>query len=874
MKRTSQQVTSKSGTPTKVKPKAKRAKYDSKQVEDKIRKWRSASNIASKKPAASSSFVNKLWLNVDKSDPEAVRRVLELHADGKGGDADAVYFSASRFWHTYKILKDEFLSYFLLSLWSVRLEALHISNNSVLIGDQYCALLNFKQTINSQTINNTLQNLDTIKLANWYEIYYNLTLGKISLTDNSEIQRNTVSTFNTSQNSDQMILIDSYDDELSTTAQPPDEQDLELSINRLYDQFDRVRPRFLYIGKTHFEQMYIGDRVVVVLNVLSDVNYPLPIGWSTSPPENELSICVPLAPFEGLGVYQQIALARQFLTLNSEIIPTSRDIGVDTHVFISSVTNSTQTDPQLNIPNDLVSPPLDFDHEFNPTRKYRHNCKCAKCNNFLLEFLQEWAKDYVIITQTEFDNFDSNVEFYKNSQDKITYKHHNNITDSEDCDTNKLIPIEKQRNEGNPGDVFLNFDNNNNFSGGSPNVYSQYISAHTFTESRRTKKNIDLDRLSQSSPEIETSSASSSSSDAQQSYTPKRQEPKYKRAQSPVIIIDEGDEIPTIVTRVPMQTTDTPDIIILDDEGIQPIVKLASSPIFPQHFGGKGREIKTTVGKDTSSYFTPPQVNINPADEYIKQIYFDNVGVSLEKINLELILERTTWGGAHDVLEAARLGQHHKIPTAQAAAAILRLIPIVGSRARGGEVDAVNAVGLIKGRFDDFLRPLLDIHTSTTTSTASVPQSSRSGPTPEPSPAPTTTPDTPSYEPFAATLPSGYTTQGGRAYNRARRIAIGQRGGYNRRRLPRMSGPTTHIGGWYHPPQVAPSYVSEYRQIPGWVPGMPRPPRHQIPAASIRGSVQNYPTQYTQGQPQFMFPPPPQGQLQGPFYFGRGGTYG
>ena len=580
MKRTSQQVTSKSGTPTKLKPKAKRAKYDSKQIEDKIRKWRSTSNIASKKPAASSTFVNKLWLNVDKSDPEAVRRVLELHADGKGGDPDAMYFSASRFWHTYKILKDEFLSYFLLSLWSVRLEALHISNNSVLVGDQYCSLLNFKQIINSQTINNTLENLDTIKLTNWYEVYYNLTFGKISLTDNSEIQRNTVSTFNTSQNSDQMILIDSYNDEMSTTAQPPDEQDLELSINHLYDQFDRVRPRFLYIGKTHFEQTYIGDRVVVLLNVLSDVNYPLPIGWSTIPPENELSICVPLAPFEGLGVYQQIALARQFLTLSSEILPTNRDIGVDTHVFINTNTTSTQTDPQLNIPADLISPPLDFDHEFNPTRRYRHNCKCVKCNNFLLEFLQEWAKDYVVTMQTDFNDFGSKDAFCGNSEDNL-----------EEHNSNNYIAIEQKRSGGDPKYTYLNLDNNNNFSGGSPNLYSQYISTHTFTESRRTKKNIDLDRLSQSSPEIETSSASSSSSQPQHSDAPGRQEPKYKRAQSPVIIIDEGDEIPTIVTRVPMQTTDTPDIIILDDEGIQPIVKLASSPIVPQHFRDKGREM-------------------------------------------------------------------------------------------------------------------------------------------------------------------------------------------------------------------------------------------------------------------------------------------
>ena len=78
MKRTSRQTTSKSGTPIQAKPKPKRLKYDADQIEKKIRKWRSSSSVAEKKlPTQASAFVTKLWQKVDKSDPEAVQKVLQ-----------------------------------------------------------------------------------------------------------------------------------------------------------------------------------------------------------------------------------------------------------------------------------------------------------------------------------------------------------------------------------------------------------------------------------------------------------------------------------------------------------------------------------------------------------------------------------------------------------------------------------------------------------------------------------------------------------------------------------------------------------------------------------------------------------------------------
>lgn len=176
-------------------------------------------------------------------------------------------------------------------------------------------------------------------------------------------------------------------------------------------------------------------------------------------------------------------------------------------------------------------------------------------------------------------------------------------------------------------------------------------------------------------------------------------------------------------------------------------------------------------------------------------------------------------------------------------------------------MDAVNAVGMIKARFDQFLTAPRVTGGSPATTGTSVPLSSRSGQSPVPSPPPTTTPDTPTYHP---TIPSTQHTEGGRAYGRARRYMVAQRGGYNRRRLPRMSGPTTHVGGWYNPHLNAPTHVPAHRYIPGWVPGMPRPPPpwSQGPAQT-RGRSQQ------QSQP-FVFQPNWDPQ-QGPFYFGRGG---
>ena len=167
---------------------------------------------------------------------------------------------------------------------------------------------------------------------------------------------------------------------------------------------------------------------------------------------------------------------------------------------------------------------------------------------------------------------------------------------------------------------------------------------------------------------------------------------------------------------------------------------------------------------------------------------------------------------------------------------------------QGGELQAVNAVGLIKSRMDEFLNPtLINIPTNPTasygpSSTATTVGSTKSTESTTPSksrakkrrirsrsPPPIATPDTPSYHP----------TEGYLAYDRASRYLntinrynprwqqneppITSGTGRPSRTLPRMSGPTTSIGGWYQPPPMAPPYVPEHRVIPGWVPGMPRP---------------------------------------------------
>ena len=200
-------------------------------------------------------------------------------------------------------------------------------------------------------------------------------------------------------------------------------------------------------------------------------------------------------------------------------------------------------------------------------------------------------------------------------------------------------------------------------------------------------------------------------------------------------------------------------------------------------------------------------------------------------------------------------------------------MPIIATRASGGELDAVNAVGLIKGRFDEFLRQPIVVGTPSypsVTGGESIPLSTATGPTPIPSPAPPITPDTPSYEPAQQ---SESETRGGRAFQRARRYVLAQRGRPSRRRLPRMVGPTVHVGGWYHPPSNVPPYVPEYRAIPGWVPGMPRPPppwQRGAPRGGQNPGYSGYPT-YSgyQQNPGFNFNPTT-GQGQGPFYFGRG----
>ena len=325
MKRTSRQTASKSGTP---KTKSKRMKYNADQVEKKIREWRSTSALAEKKPHSSSNFVDRLWSKVDKTDPEAVKKVLDLHASGKGGDEDAIYFSSSRFWHIYKLLKDEFLSYFLLSLWSVHLEAACFMGDSVLVGDENCAMINTNITLNHLAISEVLNSWNTPQLVDWYEKYYNLAFGQISLTDSSEITRNVATTFNHSANSEDMPLVDRSYQQVSIEVQPPDDTDqsLEQTIDNLYNQLDRTRPRFLYAEKDEVENSLISDRIIVVLNVMSDVNYVPPLGWSFQPFTLTPSVCIPLELFEGLGVYEQITLARDFLLFKGDTLVNSQEV--------------------------------------------------------------------------------------------------------------------------------------------------------------------------------------------------------------------------------------------------------------------------------------------------------------------------------------------------------------------------------------------------------------------------------------------------------------------------------------------------------------------------------------------------------------------
>ena len=490
MKRTSRQAASKSGTPIKNKP--KRAKYDAQQVAKKIQKWRSASAVTETKPQIhASSFVDKLWLKVDKSDPEAVRKVLELHAHGKGGDEDAMYFSSSRFWHIYKLLKDERLSYFSLSLWSVRLEAASLAGDSTLTGNESCAIVRINDSIKPTSIYRVLENCNTLRLVDWYETYYNLAFGHISLTDNTELNRNTTVNFNHSQNSDDALFLDRHHQDISIEVQPPDETDqsLEKTVENLRAQLDAIRPRFLYAEKDEIEQTNVGDRIIVVLNILSDVDYVPPLGWSFQPFTNTPSICVPLQIFEGLGVYDQISLAQRFLTFAGDRLVDTQDVKLDTQDLIKSTSTQSQTDPMLK--TELHSPPLNFDHNFEPTSNHYpdngHICRCMPCNNFLFEFVQEWGMQYGLLPQPEQPRTDINLvsqfrwaDFYQSDTDEV---------------------------KGGAGDN----DFNNNFVNMGGNFMHYSCTSHIITEAKTRKRSVDLDRLSQSSPDVESSSSSSSS---------------------------------------------------------------------------------------------------------------------------------------------------------------------------------------------------------------------------------------------------------------------------------------------------------------------------------------------------------------------------
>ena len=346
MKRGRQQMSSKSGSPAKSGNKPKRTKYDSRKVIKKIQKWKSASNISSQP----STLASKLWKKVDKKDPEAVKRVLELHADGKGGDKDCIYFSSSRFWHTYKILKNEFLSYFYLSLWSVRLEAVHLSGNSILVGDDNCSIINVRENSFRPSLNCTLSHLDTVSLVGWYEKYYLLNFGKISFKDSTEDNRNSYLT-NDSLDAEPFSYSGGFVNELgSVEVQPPNDSDqsLEHSFNELGNRLNRDRPRFLYAEKSVIEYLPIGDRVIILLNVLSDTEYEPPLGWAFEPFTHTTAICIPLTLFEGLGVYEQVSLAQHMLTFEGDIIPRTADQSTETTPLSQKHDACVQTDAFLN----------------------------------------------------------------------------------------------------------------------------------------------------------------------------------------------------------------------------------------------------------------------------------------------------------------------------------------------------------------------------------------------------------------------------------------------------------------------------------------------------------------------------------------------
>ena len=810
MKRSHKAATSKSASPSGVK--SKRTKLNASAVAHKIKKWSKAAST-SQMPSATQSFSNKLWKHVDKSDPKAVELVLQQHLLGKQGDPDSLYFSSSRYWHAYKILGNEELTYFYLSLWSVMLEAKSIAGDSCFVGDQNCAIMfdSFHSFVfnchNSSSVFTVLNNLDSVSLAYWYEKYYLLRFGVIHLTDNTEMARNLPPTYVDGGELELPIAI--FPAEQIELQQPNDEErdpeDPEETVRELYYQFDRYRPSFLYVDKIALEALTPEDRTIVVLNVLSDVDYQLPEGWSYTPPRSISSLCVPLDPFNGLGVQEQIELANEMLILDVDYRPLVSERSTNTDVEDYTVEQASQTlytgDNLINLDREsysiigdlvdrhistvvvehmrdmlyhsLQSPELNFDDNFQiRTPQLNHVCQCIRCNVFLMDFLNQ---AFIDVFQQGWDNF------YRSN-----------------CDVQ----------------------------------CSAHMHAHA--ETRSSRANVDLDspaQMSRSSPDIlstDSSSSSSTSSDSTQQSKPSSSHLGGTSSDPPVVIIsDKG--IPTNVERA---STSGPsqDIIILDDTGTVPIVRLATSPRRPSI---------TDPDPNGEKFFTPPQ-----QEYHTDQITFNKLDIPMERIYLDLLISSTTWGEAHDVMEATRWGKVDIIPTEHVAAAVLRILPIIATRASGGELQAVNAVGLIKGRMDEFLNPTkINIQQpSSTASTigsisSSAATSKTSGATSRKrkrsrsrsqSPPPIATPDTPSYHPSEGYLAydraSRYLSTLNRYNPRHHQGDPFNRGSRPTRALPRMSGPLTQVGGWYQPPPSAPPYVAAHRAIPGWVPGMPRPP--------------------------------------------------
>ena len=245
-------------------------------------------------------------------------------------------------------------------MWSVRLEAADFAGDSILLGDENCSLVQQNKLYNPKNIYCVLQNWDTLQLVNWYEKYYNLAFGHISLADNTELTRNTTVAFNHSQNSDEILFAERFIQDISIEVQPPDEtdQNLEQSVENLRAQLDATRPRFLYAEKGEIESSNVGDRIIVVLNVMSDVEYVPPLGWSFQPFTYTPSICIPLEMFEGLNVYDQITLAQRFLTFAGDKPTDGVEIALDTQDLFKMVSKHSQTDPILE--SDLHSPPIKF----------------------------------------------------------------------------------------------------------------------------------------------------------------------------------------------------------------------------------------------------------------------------------------------------------------------------------------------------------------------------------------------------------------------------------------------------------------------------------------------------------------------------------